>query len=44
MGALLLVIPLAILMAPFSFIAETFSAFGEPFAEVINDWIAFFGA
>ncbi len=44
MGALLLLFPLAILMAPFTFIADTFTAFGGPIVEVFNDWIAFFGA
>lgn len=44
MGALLLLFPLAILTAPFTFIADTLTAFGGPLAEVVNDWIAFFGA
>ena len=44
MGALLLVFPLAILMAPFTFIIDVFEGFGGPVAEVFADWMNFFGA
>lgn len=44
MGALLLLIPLGILAAPFTFISETLAAFGGPLSEVFADWMNFFGA
>lgn len=45
MGAIfILLLPFMALIAPFEFIFETTPLFFEPFSEVIDEWMLYFGA